>query len=370
MSPSAVARLIGSISIVSLFILALSGPTALAAEFHDEVERDFPLRTMKDLQVTNLRGGMVIQGWALDKIRIKARRRAVAETEADAKKMLNAVDFRFRENDEGIELSAEYGRGLEIGDRLRERESPQTSMEMVVFAPAKLRLRVWTMSGDVTVKSWKAPFEVRTSTGPIRIESIKADSIALLCPSCPITAIDVRGSLRCMGSTGKVDLKNIEGETVFAETNSGSISLSRVYAAEHLYVTRTGAIAGRDFKGHLEFHTQKGDVVLEEGSGFVSGKTDRGNISIKMREWRFSDKALIESVKGNIALYLPVTFAAEVDLWSMNGKASLGFPLQPLDRGAAVGPVPLNHLRGRIGEGGDQLKVHSQNGNIQILKNR
>src|SRR5688500_4174946 len=115
-----------------------TGQAAQGAEFFDEVEKDFSLRSMADLQVTNLRGGIIINGWPLDTIRVKARRKAIAETEEEAKKLFSNVDFRFRALDDDIELSAEYGRGLDIEQRLRERESPHTSMEMVVYAPAKL----------------------------------------------------------------------------------------------------------------------------------------------------------------------------------------------------------------------------------------
>src|SRR4051812_26136582 len=53
-----------------------SSPQAPVREFQDEIERDFTLRSTGQLQVTNMRGNIVLQGWSLDKIRVKARRRA------------------------------------------------------------------------------------------------------------------------------------------------------------------------------------------------------------------------------------------------------------------------------------------------------
>src|SRR6185437_701938 len=63
-------------------------PTASASpadsrEFGEEIERDFSLRSIGTLQVTNLRGSITIQGWALDKIRVKAVRRVIASNEED-----------------------------------------------------------------------------------------------------------------------------------------------------------------------------------------------------------------------------------------------------------------------------------------------
>src|SRR6185312_16056146 len=145
------------------------------------------------------------------------------------------VDFRFSAGDGNIELSAEYGRGMTIQERLQEREHPQTAMEMTVFAPAKLKLVVWAVNGKVSLKGWSAPLEVRTSSGPIRIETIKSDSVSLLCPSCAIEARSVRSSLRCMGGSGPIELSDVSGQTVYVESVSGALKLSHV-EGEQLYV--------------------------------------------------------------------------------------------------------------------------------------
>ena len=47
-----------------------------------------------------------------------------------------------------------------------------------------------------------------------------------------------------------------------------------------------------------------------------------------MRDWEFADKAVIESVQGNIRLSLPADFSGEVDLFSEKGRAEAGFPVE------------------------------------------
>ncbi len=88
-----------------------------------------------------------------------------------------------------------------------------------------------------------------------------------------------------------------------------------------------------------------------------------------MKDWIFTDKALLESSKGNIQLTLPAHFAGEVDARSVLGKASVGFPLQLIpDSSGSYGPEPSNHLRGRISDGGDQLRLYSYAGDVELLK--
>ena len=136
----------------------------------DDVERDFKLRSIGHLQISNLRGPIVIEGLDPRQDPRESAPQGDRELPRGGQALFEALDFRYREVDGDIELSAEYGKGLAIQERLRERENPRTSMEMVISAPAGLKMRVWAVDGAVSVKGWSAPLEVRTGSGAIRIE--------------------------------------------------------------------------------------------------------------------------------------------------------------------------------------------------------
>lgn len=340
--------------------------SSFSAEFHDEIVRDYTVKTLGQLQIANLRGGIVVQGWALDRIRVTAKRRAVAASAQEARKLFTALDFRYRNLGTGVELSAEYGKGLEIQDRLREREQPHTSMEMVVQAPSRMKLSVWAVDGVVSVKNWNESVDVRTSKGSVLIQDVNAKLVSLVCPDCQSVVRDARGgALRMMGGTESVEVESFEGEQVYIETSAGSQTLSHV-SGEQLYVSKTGKIAGRNMKGRIEFQSQKGAVSFLDSSGFVSGRTESGDIQVRMREWRFFDKALIESSKGAVKLALPSQFSGEIDLWSVSGKTSTVFSVRNSKERGIYGPEPVNHIRGRVGDGGEQLKLFSQDGDVAL----
>lgn len=360
-------RLAGLVAICGIMAQAGLAGLVRAEDFQDDLERDFSLRTIGQLQVTNLRGAIVIHGWSQEKIRVRAHRRVQAASLAESKKALAALDFRYRSIEGDIELSAEYGKGMEIQARLKERLHPQTGMDMEVWAPANLKLQVWAAEGAVAINAWEASVEVRTKSGPITVMQLKSDGSSLLCPECAIKAEDVKGSLRCMAGKGSVNLHKINGKSIYSETSSGSQTLSEI-SGEQLYVSKEGAISGDRLEGQIEFHSGDGSFELVRGIGFVSGRTERGRITIKMREWKFTDKALLESVKGDIRLELPARFAGEVDLWSVYGKVDNAFMLQPLIESRVYGPEPASHVRGRVGSGGDQLKVFSLEGAIQLSR--
>jgi hypothetical protein len=339
-------------------------------EYVDEVERDFTLRTLGLLQITNMRGNIVVQGWSIDKIRVKARRRAEATSQEQAEALFSALDFRYQSTHENIELSAEYGRGLSIEDRLKERENPKTAMEMVVYAPANLKLRVWAVAGSVTVKGWNGDLEIRTASGPIVAENLRSETVSLLCSTCSMQVKSAKGSrsLRAMGGTGAIKIQDVTGDQIYAESSSGAILLAAV-SGEQLYVSKSGQITGGKLRGRIEFHTQQAPVEIEDSRGFLSGRTETGNIVARMKDWVFTDRALIESVKGSILLDLPPKFSGDVDVWSFTGKALIEFPILPEAVSPnSIGPEPANHLLGRIGTGGGLLKVFSERGDIKVQR--
>jgi hypothetical protein len=337
-------------------------------EFHDEIERDFALRSIGQIQITNMRGDIAIQGWSLDKIRVKAHRKALASTPDEAKRLFSAVDFRYKAIDGLIELSAEYGRGLSLDERLREREHPRTAMQMTVFAPAGLKLRVWGVDGKIIVKGWSTAVDARASSGAINIENVKSGGASVLCPACSIQLKSVKGAVRTMGGTGTIQLTDIDAPQTYVETGSGAISAFRVNG-EQLYVSKDGPISGRELAGRIEFHGGSGPVEILESTGFLSGRTTAGSILARMREWRFADKAVIESIGGDIRLSLPADFSGDVDLHSGLGKAEIGFPVElSEDRPRPEASSSPGRITGRVGEGGELLKIFTSRGKIQVLK--
>jgi DUF4097 and DUF4098 domain-containing protein YvlB len=338
-----------------------------ADEFDDEIERDFNLRSRGQIQLTNLRGNITVIGWSQDKIRVHAKRRVFAENAAEAKQAFSAMDFRFEETDGNIECFAQFGRGLEIGKRIEERDRPaefQSKMDMIVYAPSKFKLKVWTSGGALSLKNWNGLVELRTVSGDISLDSVNAEKVSTLCQNCSVKFKAVKGSIRGITDGGNMSLEDVSGTDIFLDAGAGDIDANSV-SGEQLYVTKSGKILAKDLRGHVEFQTKSGAVEIAGLRGFTSGKTETGSIQLHADQWEFHDKALIESTRGNISLFLPTNFSAEVDLSSEHGKVQCAFPIQK-NNDPEMGP---NHLIGRVGETtNDLLRVFSDSGNIQIIR--
>lgn len=350
----------------------MAGSQAQATPFSDTIERDFPLRSLGELRITNARGDITIDGWSQDRVRLKASRKVNASSQEEANRVFSYTDVKYKNVEKDIEISAEYGRGLKIEERLKERSLPQVGMDFHVLAPSSLPLRVWAVSGKVIIKGWNANLEVRSTQGAVEIESIRKGTVAVLCPSCTVRVKSVHSSVRCMGGTGDVDVSDVTGSQIYVESDSGKVNVTRI-DGEQLYVTKAGAIEGKQLKGKIEFHTRQGNVTISDSTGFISGRTESGAVSAQMKEWSFVDKALIESTSGSVSLAVPSTFSAEVDLRSGTGRVFSAFPLilpsgyQGLLQEKAS-RRPFSRLMGMVNDGGEQLKLASDSGNVSLLK--
>lgn len=349
-----------------LMVFTLS---AQAKEFVEEVEKDFPLRSIGQLKITNTRGDLTVQGWAMDKVRLKLIKRVTATDPVLAKKKLDTLDYQYLAEDRNIQISSQYRSDMSIKERLEEKEQASVRTDLIVFAPFHLKLEIWAVDGKIVLKSWNAKTEIRLNSGSVQVDGLKADLLSTSCTQCSVQLRNIRGSVRCTGGTGLVDLNNVFGKSIYLETTSGGIKVSHI-EGDQLYSSRTGSLDGQYLSGRVEFHAQKSQVKLRELSGFVSGTLEAGDILADVRDWDFMDKALIESSRGNIQLTLPRHFSGNVDLWSLQGKVMSEFAVEKLPDLTTFGPEPSNHWVGRIRDGGELLKVFTEQGEISISKRK
>lgn len=364
------------------FLGSLFCSAAFSAPFQQSFEKDFSLRRFGAIRLTNLRGALSVKGWAQDRIRVKGVKVVEAETQEQANEIFNTVDLRFNSSGKETELSADYGKGLNIEARIQERSHPKSKMDIEVYVPTKMDVTVLTIDGAVDAEDLNGTLEIRTSKGNIHIQEIQSHQVSLVCPSCEIHVKKTRAHLRVMGGEGTILLSGVQGEEIYVESTTGFIRLENMEGAQ-LYVSKSGSVFGDQLRGRVEFHTNQGSVQLTNVNGFVSGTTDSGSISVKVKNWKFYDKAFIETELGTVHLELPTAFSALVDFWSPQGKLSVSVPVREVPGYGSqkpshfIGPLPIteqNRLQGGVGTGvneaseKDTLRVYSAQGTVEVSR--
>ncbi len=346
---------------------------AYSSEFIDEIEKDYSLLSIGNLSVTNTKGDIHIEGKAIDKIKIKIRKTAIAENSEAAKKLFELADFRYQASGGGnIEISSQYNKELSIEERLHEGENTKIHSDIYISAPAKLKLKVWSINGKVILKNWHSGISIRSNSGTLQLENLKADEVSILCSSCAADLKNINASIRCMAGAGQIKLNNVSGKNIYIETSSGPIHLLNVQGGQ-LYISKSGPIEGQVLNGKIEFRAQESSVLLREVSGSLSGAVKTGDITATVKNWVFTDKALIESLKGDIRLTLPKVFSGDIDVWSIHGQASVDFPttsIQESPNSSNSAASNLNHIVGTVKDGGELLKIFTTDGNIHVFKGK
>lgn len=335
----------------AVLFLAIS---AHSAEFVDEFEKDFPLKSVGALKVTNGVGSTTLQGWSMDKIRVKVTRKVEAATLEESQQILKAYDVDFSEREGNLELSVLTGKDQDLGVRLKERKAARVKVDLLIKAPAHLNLDYWGVNGNFSVQNWNSSVSSRLFSGEMKFEDISTfgKGVAAVCPECKFEFKSIKANLRCLGGKKEVLLHQVAGREIYVETSSGN-QLFRNVSGQQMSVSADGKITGESQVGSVDFGTRSGDIALSGLRGRVSGRTGSGAISVSATHWDLRERSFLESDSGSVHLELPEDFSGTADLWSVEGKVEMDFPFKAFESHSKIAEPVFKgkRLRGVLGTG-------------------
>lgn len=132
--------------------------------------------------------------------------------------------------------------------------------------------------------------------------------------------------------------------------------------------SNNGRITISSVQGQMNFETRNGRITLDDVAGNIKGKTGNGRVTVKLSGNAWQGSGLdVETNNGRITLYLPSTYAANVDVATTNGRFSSDFAeLQVEDKKRRGGS---NKVSGSINGGGAPIRLVTNNGRVSIQSN-
>lgn len=205
------------------------------------------------------------------------------------------------------------------GDRIDvEVLKPRATFNVGVRLSATARLNVWLpRQSDV---------QARSGDGSILVEHLKG-KIDLHTGDGSIRATDIDGEVRLNTGDGSITADDIQGRLA-VDTGDGSVTVS-------------GDVSG------LHIHTGDGSIVYR-----AQARTS------------MSDDWEITTGDGGVSLYLPSDFSAELD--AHTGDGAIRNDLDVVAGGG--GEINRRTVRGRLGDGGRQLRIRTGDGGIRLRK--
>ena len=114
--------------------------------------------------------------------------------------------------------------------------------------------------------------------------------------------------------------------------------------------------------GKVNMRTTNGDLRAETANGSIQANTTNGSIRIRCTQFKQGDRLDCRTVNGEVSVVVSKKIQAEVDLSTVNGQVTCDFPLE------VEGGISNNHIRGRIGQGGGEIRCVTVNGSVSIRR--
>ncbi len=125
--------------------------------------------------------------------------------------------------------------------------------------------------------------------------------------------------------------------------------------------TVNGQLSADGLEADVKASTVNGDVGIQT-TGFAEASTVNGSITCSLGSSDFTDDLEFETVNGSITIEIPEGLNAEFRASTVNGSIDSDFPI------LVMGKVTRRSLRGRIGDGGPELRLSTVNGSIRIQR--
>ena len=187
--------------------------------------------------------------------------------------------------------------------------------------------------------------------GWLRPQRHSADVTVTVPGDCPTQVGVVNASAIVSGISAKISAKSVSGD-ITLDGVIGSVDAKTV----------SGDLEARDIDGDIAFNSVSGDLTLAGGAvSSLAAKTVSGQVTADI-DLRDGGGLKVSTVSGHVAVRVPATASARVDLRSTSGRVRSSFD----GMAPAPGPGPAV-LSATIGSGSANLSVTSMTGDVTLL---
>ena len=299
----------------------LVGFSVLAAHARIErvVEKEFAVSGAGTLRVETSGGAIRVMPSRDAVVRVKAKQRIRADSEADADEVLRKLDLVIEQQGGDVRAVAKYEPRVGL---FSFGSWPPVQVDFEVSVPADFATDLQTSGGGITVGDLNGKANLRTSGGSITLGRMGG-------------AVDARtsgGHITLAEARGPVDLK----------TSGGHITTGRV-------------------AGPADLSTSGGSIKIESAEGRLHAHTSGGSIRAGING-AFRDECSLSTSGGSVRVAVDKGAAFRLDASTSGGNVDaegLTVTLEKASRGRG-------RLAGMVNGGGPLLKLRASGGSISI----
>jgi len=275
------------------------------------------------IELRNIAGDITVAAGGGDQASIEITKTSHAATDADARELLGLVQVRVLETPGRVDVRAEYPENR--GPNRRRNVNVSTAYR--VTAPAGTRIRIDSISGDITISGIRGDLMLGTISGNLVVRD---------------------AGRRIAGQTisGNVELVSAQDDAVVElSSTSGNVQAQGIKVRRLELGSISGSVIGRDLRCETAtLHTMSGNV---EYTGTLVGT---GRYEFKTHS-------------GDVRLTLAETPGFELEASTFSGEVRSGLKLT---LHGLAGSRRTRTVRGTYGNGGARVEATSFSGNVII----
>jgi hypothetical protein len=151
---------------------------------------------------------------------------------------------------------------------------------------------------------------------------------------------------------------------VVAKSGDGAIDIERIDGRVQLQ-SGDGSIRATDIGGDLDVHTGDGSITVAGKLAGLRAHSGDGSVRIHLTEGSTPASDWdISTGDGSVTLEIPDGFAAELDAHTGDG----GISMHDVTLSNVTGRIGKSSLRGRLGNGGHNVRVRTGDGAITLKR--
>jgi hypothetical protein len=178
-----------------------------------------------------------------------------------------------------------------------------------------------------------------------------ADVTIIVPAGCPTTVGVVNASTILSGISAKISAKSVSGD-ITLDGVAGSVDAKTV----------SGDVEARGLDGDLAFNSVSGDLTLVGGAvRHLAARTISGQVTADIDVPEGSGLK-VSTVSGQVAVRVPASASARVDLRSASGRLRSGFDAMSSAPGAGPGV-----MSGTLGSGSATISLTSMTGDVTLV---
>ncbi len=332
--------------------------------FSDEVQQAFPAGA--SLRVISERGAVRIIAWDEHNIKVSVQKKVWANSQSDADKVNAATKPSITVTGDVVTVNANAAAS----------GSSRVSTDLQIYLPKKAAADIATAHGDVAVHDRQGDLKISTTHGDVEVGGVQG-SVGITLRSGSVRSDNVRGDVNINGRMDDVTASNIQGSVRMNGDFFGSTRLSKISSTVRFQSSRTdmeiakvdgeltmdsGDLRADSLDGPARVITKAKDIRLNDFAGSV--QIDDTNCDIELSPGRLPLSGMqVHARRGRVHLVVPANAAFQLNAHASRGDISSDFPSLSVQTHGHD-----SEASGTVGNGGPQIQLSTDRGDIEISK--